>query len=209
MNKIKFDLEEQKNKIVKFGKYKLEIRPYLLTPEKTIISDMCCQQIKSEIGKDKNGSFHTARLVFDIIVTALCSNVAIDGVEIKYKKNKFSSVSLDLKEKDLESFEKSGIAFVVESNIDNCAQIWNDVVKDIELNANNFAEMFEKFKDIIPSGEKQEKIVEEIKTIVDDFNKKNPQIAKEVPEKPFREMAKQDTIKVKNQTKQEKLNNKK
>lgn len=209
MNKIKFDFEEQKNKIVKFGKHKLEIRPYLLTTEKTIISDMCCQQIKNEIDKDKKGSFHTARLVFDIIVTALCSNVDIGGIEIKYKKNKFSSVTLDIKEKDLENFEKSGIASVVESNIDNCEQIWNDVVRDMQLNANNFAEMLENFKDIVPSGEKQEKIVEELKAIVGDFNNKNPQIAKEVAEKPFREMAKQDTIKVKNQIKQEKSNNKK
>lgn len=209
MEKIKFDFEKQKNRIVKFGKNKIEIRPYVLTTEKIAISDMCCQQLKSEIDENTNSSIHTAKIVFDIIVTALCTNIEIPGVEIKYKKDKFSSVVLDLKSDFIEYFERSGIVPILEENIDNYKGMWEDTKKDIELSTNNITKMFSNFQDIIPSGDKQEEIVRELKTIVNDFNKKNPKIAKEVSTEAFRKTAKQDLIKYKNKPKQDNINNKK
>lgn len=205
-----FNLEEQKFKVIKFGKYKLEIRPYILTNEKIIISDICCQQFKNDNENKKKGSFHLARLIYNIAVASLCvKNIAIDGVDIKYKKDKVDKISLDLKDKTIENFEKSGLISLLSENICGYNETWGDIVRDIEFSGNNISEVMEKFVGTIPSGEKQEEIVREIKTIIDNFNKKNPEIAKEIAREPFAKEAKQELVENKMKEKQEKLNKKK
>lgn len=205
-----FNLEEQKFKVIKFGKYKLEIRPYILTNEKIIISDICCQQFKNDNENKKKGSFHLAKLVYNIVVGALClKNVTIEGVDIKYKKDKVDKISLDLKDKTIENFEKSGLVSLFSENICGYNETWEDIVRDIEFSGNNISEVLDKFTDMVPSGENQEKIVQEIKTIMDNFNKKNPEIAKEIAREPFAKEAKQELVENKNKEKQEKLNKKK
>lgn len=205
-----FDLEEQKFKMIKFGKYKLEIRPYILTNEKIIISDICCQQFKNDNENKKKGSFHLAKLVYNIVVGALCiKNVTIEGVDIKYKKDKVDKISLDLKDKTIENFEKSGLISLFPGNICGYNETWEDIVRDIEFSGNNISEIMDKFVEAVPSGEKQEEIVKEIKTLVDNFNKKNPEIAKEIAREPFAKESKQEFIENKNKEKQEKLNKKK
>lgn len=205
-----FNLEEQKFKMIKFGKYKLEIRPYILTNEKIIISDICCQQFKNDNENKKKGSFHLAKLVYNIVVGALClKNVTIEGVDIKYKKDKVDKISLDLKDKTIENFEKSGLVSLFPSNILGYNETWEDIVHDIEFSGNNISEVMEKFVSTIPSGEKQEEIVKEIKTIMDNFNKKNPEIAKEIAREPFAKEAKQELVENKKKDKQDKLNKKK
>lgn len=205
-----FNLEEQKFKVIKFGKYKLEIRPYILTNEKIIISDICCQQFKNDNENKKKGSFHLAKLVYNIVVGALClKNVTIEGVDIKYKKDKVDKISLDLKDKTIENFEKSGLVSLFPENICGYNETWEDIVRDIEFSGNNISEVMEKFVGTIPSGEKQEEIVREIKTVMDNFNKKNPEIAKEIAREPFAKEAKQEIVENKKKEKQEKLNKKK
>lgn len=205
-----FNLEEQKFKVIKFGKYKLEIRPYILTNEKIIISDICCQQFKNDNENKKKGSFHLAKLVYNIVVGALClKNVTIEGVDIKYKKDKVDKISLDLKDKTIENFEKSGLVSLFPENICGYNETWEDIVRDIEFSGNNISEVMEKFVGTIPSGEKQEEIVKEIKNIMDNFNKKNPEIAKEIAREPFAKEAKQEIVENKKKEKQEKLNKKK
>lgn len=210
MKNFKFNIKEQKNKIVKFGKYKLEVRPYLLTNEKVLISDICVQQFKGNEESKAKGSFHLARLVFNVSVCALClKSISIDGVEIKYKKDKIDKISLNLKDETIEKFEKSGIVQVLENNVFGLDEAWKDIVKDIEFSGNNISETLEKFIGTVPSGEKQEEIVKEIKTIMDNFNKKNPEIAKEIAREPFAKEAKQELLENKKKEKQEKLNKKK
>lgn len=205
-----FNLEEQKFKVIKFGKYKLEIRPYILTNEKIIISDICCQQFKNDNENKKKGSFHLAKLVYNIVVGALClKNVTIEGVDIKYKKDKVDKISLDLKDKTIENFEKSGLVSLFSGNILGYNETWEDIVRDIEFSGNNISEVMEKFICTIPSGEKQEEIIKEIKTIIDNFNKKNPEIAKEIAREPFAKEAKQELVENKKKDKQDKLNKKK
>lgn len=205
-----FNLEEQKFKVIKFGKYKLEIRPYILTNEKIIISDICCQQFKNDNENKKKGSFHLAKLVYNIVVGALClKNVTIEGVDIKYKKDKVDKISLDLKDKTIENFEKSGLVSLFPENICGYNETWEDIVRDIEFSGNNISEVMEKFVGTIPSGEKQEEIIKEIKTIIDNFNKKNPEIAKEIAREPFAKEAKQELVENKKKDKQDKLNKKK
>lgn len=205
-----FNLEEQKFKVIKFGKYKLEIRPYILTNEKIIISDICCQQFKNDNENKKKGSFHLAKLVYNIVVGALClKNVTIEGVDIKYKKDKVDKISLDLKDKTIENFEKSGLVSLFPGNILGYNETWEDIVHDIEFSGNNISEVMERFVGTIPSGEKQEEIVKEIKTIMDSFNKKNPEIAKEIAREPFAKEAKQELVENKKKDKQDKLNKKK
>ncbi len=210
MKNIKFNIEGQKNKVVKFGKYKLEIRPYILTNEKVIISDICCQQFKKDNENQKKGSFHLARLIYNIAVASLCvKNIAIDGVDIKYKKDKVDKISLDLKDKTIENFERSGLVSLFSENICGYNETWEDMVRDIGLNANNVSEIMDKLVGTVPSGEKQEEIVKEIKTIMDNFNKKNPEIAKEISREPFAKEAKQELVENKKKEKQEKINKKK
>lgn len=210
MSKMKTEFDEQKNKIVKFGKYKWEIRPYILTNEKIIISDICCQQFKNDNENKKKGSFHLAKLVYNIVVGALClKNVTIEGVDIKYKKDKVDKISLDLKDKTIENFEKSGLVSLFSENICGYNETWEDIVRDIEFSGNNISEIMDKFVGTVPSGEKQEEIVREIKTIMDNFNKKNPEIAKEIEREPFAKEAKQELLENKKKDKQEKLNKKK
>lgn len=205
-----FNLEEQKFKVIKFGKYKLEIRPYILTNEKIIISDICCQQFKNDNENKKKGSFHLAKLVYNIVVGALClKNVAIEGVDIKYKKDKVDKISLDLKDKTIENFEKSGLVSLFSGNILGYNETWEDIVRDIEFSGNNISEVMEKFVGTIPSDEKQEEIVKEIKTIIDNFNKKNPEIVTEIAREPFAKEAKQELVENKKKDKQDKLNKKK
>lgn len=210
MKNFKFNIKEQKNKIVKFGKYKLEVRPYLLTNEKVLISDICVQQFKGNEESKAKGSFHLAKLIYNIAVGALClKNVSIDGVEIKYKKDKIDKISLDLKDGTVEKFEKSGIVQVLENNVFGFNEAWEDIVKDIEFSGNNISETLEKFMGAVPSGEKQEEIVNEIKTIMENFNKKNPEIVKEVAREPIVKEAKQELLENKKKEKQEKLSKKK
>lgn len=205
-----FNLEEQNFKVIKFGKYKLEIRPYILTNEKIIISDICCQQFKNNNENKNKGSFHLAKLVYNIVVGALClKNVTIEGVDIKYKKDKVDKISLDLKDKTIENFEKSGLVSLFPENICGYNETWEDIVRDIEFSGNNISEVMEKFVGTIPSGEKQEEIIKEIKTIIDNFNKKNPEIAKEIAREPFAKEAKQELVENKKKDKQDKLNKKK
>lgn len=209
MEKIKFNFEEQKNKIVKFEGQKIEIRPYVLTSEKAIISDICCQQIKAQNEDKKRNSIHTARLVFDMVLVALCSNVEIDGVKTQIKKNKVIGVSIDVKEPILEQFEKSGLALFIENNIDNCEKIWQDTVKDIEIATNNLIALFDDLKKLIPSEEKQKAVLSELKTTIEDFAKKNPNIAKETLTKPIKEVVAKEMHEKKDKEKIQKLNNKK
>lgn len=205
-----FNLEEQNFKVIKFGKYKLEIRPYILTNEKIIISDICCQQFKNDNENKKKGSFHLAKLVYNIVVGALClKNVTIEGVDIKYKKDKVDKISLDLKDKTIENFEKSGLVSLFPGNICGYNETWEDIVRDIETGGNNISEIMNKFVESVPSGEKQEEIVKEIKNLINNFNKKNPGIAKEIVIEPFAKEARQELVENKKKEKQKKLNKKK
>lgn len=209
MEKIKFNFEEQKNKIVKFEGQKIEIRPYVLASEKVIISDICCQQIKTQTEDGKRNSIHTARIVFDMVLVALCSNIEIDGVKMQIKKNKVVGVSIDVKEPILEQFEKSGLALFVENNIDNCEKIWEDTVKDIEISTNSLVALFDDLKKIIPSEEKQKAILSELKTTIEDFAKENPNIAKETLTKPIKNVVLKEMHEKKDKEKVQKINNKK
>lgn len=205
-----FNLKEQKFKVIKFGKYKLEIRPYILTNEKIIISDICCQQFKNDNENKKKGSFHLTRLIYNIAVASMCvKNIAIEGVDIKYKKDKVDKISLDLKDKTIENFEKSGLVSLFPGNICGYNETWEDIVRDIETGGNNISEIMNKFVESVPSGEKQEAIVKEIKNLINNFNKKNPGIAKEIAREPFAKEARQELVENKKKEKQEKLNKKK
>lgn len=191
MNKIKFNLEEQKNKVVKFGGQKIKIRPYILTNEKVMISDICSSQFYDKDKKEKSESLHLIRLLFEMITTQLCTNIDVEGVELKYKGDKLSSILVNIKENTIEEFEKSCISSIVKDNVADFETVWENVVSDIKSEATT-SKILDVLNSFVPSGEKQENMIKEISETLNNFAKEHPQEVKDAVLKPIQESARKE-----------------
>ena len=186
-----FNLKEQKNKVVKFDGQKIEIRPYILTNEKVMISDICSSQFYDRNKKEKSESLHLIRLLFEMITTQLCTNIDIEGVELKYKGDKLSSILVNIKENTIEKFEKSCISSIVKDNVADFEIIWANVVSDIKSEATT-SKILDVLNGFVPSDEKQENMIKEISDTLNKFAKEHPQEAKDAVLKPIQESVRKE-----------------
>lgn len=173
MEKFKFDFSEQKNKVVKFGGQKIEIRPYVFPSECVCISELCGQQLFNKDGSQSNTSLHLVKTLCDMILTEICTNISIDGINVKYDKNIASNIKIDLKNQTVEEFVASGIDKIIKENISNYEYIWDCIKYDIKDNFSVDA-IFNKITSFIPSIEEQGKLLKETSVLVDKVSKEHP-----------------------------------
>lgn len=119
-----------KNKIIKMGKNKIEVKPYISTTDLSVIEDVCVKQINSS--DNKNFKFYSIHLLFDLLVISLCTDLRIKGITIKTLEGN-TSVNVDINEELISSFEESQLQEKILPLIKNYDRCYSDIIKMVEL----------------------------------------------------------------------------
>lgn len=172
MNEMKFNFLPQKNRVVKFQGTKIEVRPYLTLREKSLINQICFNKFKGDENSENN--IHLIRDVFNLCVLALTTNIQVPGITFSQDGDNLS-LDIDVKEEIITDVEASGIFDVIIANVPEYERVWADILTGVE-NANSFVS----FASMLPNAETQKKDIEELKTLVADFNEKHPKEAADV-----------------------------
>lgn len=127
MKKVKFNFKKVENSIIKIDDQEVEMKGYISTEDALAITKLCLDYFEN------NGieSFPVIRLVYDMAVTELCTNISFDGIKSKTVKG-VKTVSLNLDADKIEKFENCevrnhlwGIAYYDE--------IYESIINAIEL----------------------------------------------------------------------------
>lgn len=197
MEEINLDiyLGEPSKKKIKINGEKIEIRPFLTTEEKMLLSKICYSQyIKYLDDKDNKqfASWHLVRLVFDLLVASICTNIKIDGVTIQYKDGFMVDAKMNLDANKVLAFDKSCVAQVVKENVWNYQDSWDEVVRDIDDKEHSAMAGVEAIVKQLPSIKQQKKVLDDATKMIQDFSKQYPDIASDVIKKTAIEKNKKD-----------------
>jgi hypothetical protein len=113
--------------IVKIGKNKVEVKPYISVSEAESICDICKQRYLD----DGHRSFALIRNLFDMLVAHYCTNIAISGIK-STKTEDDLQVSVDLTSKEVDEFEEMGVISNIAPLISNYDECYADVVETIK-----------------------------------------------------------------------------
>lgn len=119
--------EFRTKKIVKIGKNKAEVKPYLSVSEAESICDICKQRYLD----DGIRSFAVIHNLFDMLVAHFCTNIAINGIKSTKTEDNLQ-VAVDLTSKEVEEFEEMGVISSIAPLISNYEVCYADVVETIK-----------------------------------------------------------------------------
>lgn len=167
MDKILINLEPVYNKTVKFGRYKIEVKPYLSTEDIASILQVCKEQFEFD---DEN--YAIIKCIFDMLVVDKCTNVTIDGITTKKNKDK-TNVSIDINSKKIAEFDASRIIDVVKPLVVNYDDAYSQLVSYIKIiNVHN---SFTTLGDYLPDGEELINNLQEVFKKLNEYKEKDPE----------------------------------
>lgn len=146
MKKIKIELKPITNKVVKYGKEKIEVKPYISAEDIVIIGKMCVEQFDNA-----PENFGMIKCLFDMLVVDKCTNVEIEGISSKNNKDRLK-VSVDINSSIINKFESSRIIDVVAPCIINYKEAYEQILKYIEFS--NARTSMAEFSRNLPDNEK-------------------------------------------------------
>ena len=201
MEKIKIELSTIKNVIVKYGKQKMEIQPYISNEDIILINDICLSQFisKMEFGMEQFKVFPLMKSVFDACIICKCTNIEVDGIKINNESSN-NNITLTLTESTLSKINKSGIVEIIKKHIINYDEVYNIVSQGISL-ANVYGGLSLLAKNI-PNTEDIKKSVEAMV----EFTSKNKDL---IDSSKKYEIVQDTLLKTKNETKNKLSKNKK
>ena len=197
MKKRTIYLEPISNKFVKFGKEKIEVKPYLSTEDIASMVLLCNRQYEFD-----NDNFAMVRLIFDVLVIDKCTDVEIEGVESKKEDGK-TNTSVNVDKNIIERFDNSRLIDAIKPLVVNYQDAWEQVVKSIELK--NTYNVLSSITSNLPSMDDMGKALETSLKSLADYGQKDPegfkQIIKETVTKDVRENARKEVIEAKKKNK--------
>ena len=186
MNKIKFDFTPKKNKIIKIGNDKVEIKPYIPSKDILSINTLCLKQFSEQDNLAE--CLTTIKYVFDMFVINQCTNIQIDGIILNEKDGK-SNIEIDITSDAIEKFDSSQIMEKIAPHILNYDEVYNGVKFLIELQ--NVQKAFANMGNSIPSIENMGKVIGNSLKSLTEFKEKDPETFSKVIEQAMSK----DTIK--------------
>jgi len=177
MEKIKLQLLQiapMKNKIIKLGKHKINIKPYISSENIVLITDLC---LKKMISDDTNlGNSALIHTIFDMCVVVLCTNIQVDGIKLTEDNGK--SIELNLDSSNFEVFDALGLDILIKNNITNYDRCWQTVFEIMQIvSINNTLGLIAQN---IPSEKSLENTVKQLGDAVAEINKKDPETLKNI-----------------------------
>lgn len=165
MGRVELDLCKVKDCIIKYGKEKIVVNRIINTIKAMEIVDICIQQFKNK------SSLPLIKTIFDICVLALQTNIDINEVKEINSDNKFE-LNLSIDSECVEYYENSGIFSMINKNIINYSDLWNMVIKSIEME--NTTSAFNKVVENLPNEKEMNTSIE----MISKFIKENPDFVK-------------------------------
>lgn len=165
MGRVELDLCKVKDCTIKYGKEKIVVNRIINTIKAMEIVDICIQQFKNK------SSLPLIKTIFDICVLALQTNIDINEVKEINSDNKFE-LNLSIDSECVEYYENSGIFSIINKNIINYSDLWNMVIKSIEME--NTTSAFNKVVETLPNEAEMNSSIE----IISKFAKENPELVK-------------------------------
>lgn len=194
--KIKLNFKNLEYISINLGGGEVVIKPYLSEQDIIVAIQLCQNQffdnIDTESDIDKFGTFSFVKSMFDLVVFQNCTNIDINGVKTEY-------------------LISSGIAYEIRKYIYNYNEVWDLILKSIELKNVNTA--LGLIAETIPTGKEMTQSIEEISGIISDLNKNDPKTLMKLAElTAIKTSIEEERIKISNERKsktKEKLNIKK
>lgn len=184
--KIKIEMEKIKNKIIKIGKNKVEVIPYISTRHLAAITDVCLQQLDNVNTFENFGMIKT---IFDMFVVHTCTNISIKGINAKESKDEYN-VSLDLDLKTISSFEENAYIYYIKEHIVNYEDAYKSVIKAIELK--NTFNAFNVFAKNIPDIDQMSEGLKSAFESMKEFKEKDPETFDKVVKETINKQARED-----------------
>lgn len=166
MEKIKMNFNFCENKIIKLGKNKIEIRPYIDTKDCLAIEQICLKQFNSE-----STELAMVKCIYDMFVVFSCTNIEVEGFSSELNKENLG-VNINLKAEDIEFFEKSGIIQVVSPYIFNYETEYQNILELLKME--NIKISLSLLKDLIPDSD----------NLTDTLKSSIKELSKEMQERP-------------------------
>ena len=170
MNKIKFDFTPKKNKIIKIGNDKVEIKPYIPSKDILSINTLCLKQFSEQDNLAE--CLTTIKYVFDMFVINQCTNIQIDGIILNEKDGK-SNIEIDITSDAIEKFDSSQIMEKIAPHILNYDEVYNGVKFLIELQ--NVQKAFGTMGNLIPSIDNMGNVIGTSLKSLTEFKDKDPE----------------------------------
>lgn len=149
MEKIKFEFEEVKNKVIKIGKNKVEVKPYLSTEDISVIMQLCNEEVETDIN-----NYDKIKCIFDILVIEKCTNIQVQGVETKTNNGKIRT-TINIDNNTIAEFENTGLLEKISPYIFNYNTALNQLFW--ALGIKSIYNAFKIFNLSIPTGDQIEK----------------------------------------------------
>ena len=127
MKKVKFNFKKLENEKIEIDGQEVEIKPYISTEDAIAITKLC-------LGQFENGGIETfpaIKLVYDMAVAELCTNISFEGIKSKKSKGVIT-LTLDLDADKIAKFEGCSLSTNF-CKIERYEQVYNDIIKAIEL----------------------------------------------------------------------------
>lgn len=168
MKKINVVLGARENKILKYGKDKIEIKTYIGTVEQMQVLDICMQQFTTP-----QNSLPIIKAIFNLAIIGLQTNLQIPELDTSSEKTEYA-LKVDLTYGAINHYENSDIYDKVLKEIINYDSLWDMVIKSIEMH--NTLNAFGAVVDSLPN----EKAISDSLSMVNEFIQTNPEFTKEV-----------------------------
>lgn len=167
MKELRFRIKKQ-HKIILWKGLKpiiVNVKNYLDNIDVLTLNVLCLDEFNKEVDKkldlDRYVFFGNVKPTFDMYILEKCTD-------------------LNFRYGNAEQFANSKLMYKIKKNILNYEEIWNVVVKSIELK--NMYVSLNLIRDIIPNTEKMEDNIKNIVAIINELNDKNPQLFKKIVE---------------------------
>lgn len=161
MKKVKLNFKKVENLKTEIDGQEVEMKPYISTENALAITRLCLDYFEHS-GID---FLPALRLVYDMAVTELCTNISFDGVKSKKVKG-VTTINLDFNEDQVVKFENSPIRERL-WNISYYKEVYNEILKAIELKNTYMA--IKGLAESIPSadsmGETLNQVLRELKKV--------------------------------------------
>lgn len=197
MEKIKIERKEIKNKKIKFLDKKVEVRPIITSEDLLLIANLCIEKLTKDFSNLANSSF--AHTLFDMCVTELCTNIAVDGI---FHKN--NSIEINLDKNNILNFNFLNINNFLKNNISNYSDAWNDIMFILNLQLNKLA--LSEISKGLPNAKDLEQTVKSFAEALDEMNKRDPEALKKIIDTAMQNSAIQQTREELKEKKQKKNN---
>lgn len=123
--------KKKENEIVKFGSTKISVDPIINFMRQTEITNLCIRQCQT-YGENVFASVSDCKVLFDICVLALQTNLPVEGV----KENLVDGVydlDVQLDYADIENYVVSGIIEKVKEKVLNYDSVWANILQSIQM----------------------------------------------------------------------------